>query len=39
MIKGTAIEKARFGKHIITTSVEHPAVYESMKQLETLGWK
>src|SRR5699024_6751495 len=28
VIKGTAIEKARFGKHIITTSVEHPAVYE-----------
>lgn len=39
VIKGTAIEKARFGKHIITTSVEHPAVYESMKQLETLGWE
>lgn len=39
IIKGTAIEKARFGKHIITTSVEHPAVYESMKQLESLGWE
>ena len=38
-IKGTAIEKARFGKHIITTTVEHPAVYESMKQLEMLGWE
>lgn len=39
VIKGTAIEKARFGKHIITTTVEHPAVYESMKQLEMLGWE
>lgn len=39
VIKGTAIEKARFGKHIITTSVEHPAVSESMKQLEMLGWE
>ena len=25
-IKGTAIEKQRFGKHLITSSVEHPAV-------------
>lgn len=39
VIKGTAMEKARFGKHVITTSVEHPAVYESMKQLEMLGWE
>jgi len=38
-IKGTAIEKARFGQHIITSSVEHPAVYETMKQLEDLGWE
>lgn len=38
-IKGTAIEKERFGKHIITTNIEHPAVYESMKQLEKLGWE
>src|SRR5690625_4861078 len=38
-IKGTALEKKRFGKHIITSTVEHPAVYESMKQLEALGWE
>ncbi len=38
-IKGTAIEKARFGKHLITSSVEHPAVRETMKQLEQLGWE
>lgn len=37
-IKGTAFEKQRYGKHIITSTVEHPAVYESMKQLETFGW-
>lgn len=38
-IKGTAIEKERFGKHLITSSVEHPAVYETMQQLEQLGWE
>lgn len=38
-IKGTAIEKIRYGKHIITTTVEHPAVLETMKQLEDLGWQ
>ena len=39
VIKGTAIEKMQYGKHIITTSVEHPAVFETMKQLEILGWE
>lgn len=38
-IKGTAIEKMRYGKHLVTTSVEHPAVKESMDQLEQLGFK
>lgn len=38
-IKGTAFEKARFGKHLITTTVEHPAVYETMQQLEEFGWE
>lgn len=38
-IKGTAFEKERFGKHLITTSVEHPAVKETMKQLESWGWE
>lgn len=37
-IKGTALEKERFGKHLITSSVEHPAVHETMKQLEGQGW-
>lgn len=39
VIKGTALEKIRFGKHIITTSVEHPAVYETMEQLASFGWE
>lgn len=38
-IKGTALEKERFGKHLITSSVEHPAVHETMKQLERQGWE
>lgn len=38
-IKGTAIEKMRYGKHLITTSIEHPAVKESMAQLEQLGFE
>ncbi|MFD1484067.1 cysteine desulfurase family protein [Lacticaseibacillus baoqingensis] len=39
VIKGTAIEKRPFGKHLITTQVEHPAVINSMKQLESLGFE
>lgn len=38
IIKGTAMEKRMFGRHIITTSIEHPAVRNSMKQLEALGF-
>lgn len=38
VIKGTAIEKRPFGKHLITTQVEHPAVINTMKQLEELGF-
>ncbi|GEK87964.1 cysteine desulfurase family protein [Alkalibacterium putridalgicola] len=37
-IKGTAIEKMDYGRHIITSSTEHPAVIQSMEQLEALGW-
>jgi len=37
-IKGTAIEKRQFGKHVITTAVEHPAVKESVGQLKMLGF-
>lgn len=39
VIKGTAIEKRAFGKHLITTSVEHAAVRNSFEQLEQLGYE
>lgn len=39
VIKGTAMEKMQFGKHLITSQVEHPAVINSMKQLERLGFE
>lgn len=38
VIKGTAIEKRAFGKHLITTSVEHAAVKNSFEQLRQLGY-
>ena len=38
VIKGTAIAKYEFGKHIITSSVEHAAVRNAMAQLEELGF-
>jgi len=37
-IKGTAYALKRFGKHIITTKVEHPSVLETYKQLEKEGY-
>lgn len=38
VIKGTAFEKRQFGRHLITTAIEHPAVINTMKQLEQLGF-
>lgn len=38
VLKGTAIEKRDFGKHIILSSIEHPAVSETGKQLAELGF-
>lgn len=38
-IKGTAIEKHIYGRHLITSSVEHPAVINTMRQLEKLGFE
>lgn len=38
VIKGTAIEKQAFGKHVILSSIEHPAVRESAEQLAKLGF-
>ncbi|NTU22533.1 cysteine desulfurase [Brevibacillus sp. HB1.2] len=37
-IKGIAFQYQNRGKHIITTQVEHPAVYDVCKQLEGLGF-
>lgn len=39
VLKGTAMEKAPFGKHIITSQIEHGAVKNSAKQLERLGFE
>ncbi|MEG0732340.1 MAG: cysteine desulfurase family protein [Vagococcus sp.] len=39
VLKGTAIEKRPFGNHIIISSVEHPSVTETAKQLESLGFE
>ncbi|GAB6092448.1 cysteine desulfurase family protein [Furfurilactobacillus curtus] len=39
VVKGTAMEKRAFGRHIITSSVEHPAVHNSMEQLTQLGYE
>lgn len=39
VIKGTAIEKAAYGKHLITSAIEHPAVSKTMQQLEKLGFE
>lgn len=39
IIKGTAFAKHEFGKHIITSAIEHPAVLNTMAQLEKLGFE
>lgn len=39
VIKGTALEKSFYGKHLITTKIEHPAVTNTMKQLEKEGFE
>lgn len=38
VIKGTAMAKYMHGKHLITSSIEHPAVLSTMAQLERLGF-
>ncbi|MFI3213395.1 MAG: cysteine desulfurase family protein [Eubacteriales bacterium] len=35
---GTALANKRMGNHIITTSIEHPAVLQTMHYLESLGF-
>jgi len=37
-IKGVAWQYQSRGKHIVTTQVEHPSVYDVCKQLEELGF-
>ncbi|WP_010099198.1 cysteine desulfurase family protein [Ornithinibacillus scapharcae] len=37
-IKGIALQHQARGKHIITTEIEHPSVYEACKSLESLGF-
>lgn len=39
IMKGIAIEKQAFGKHIIISGIEHPAVSETAAQLEKLGFE
>ena len=39
VIKGVAFEKAQFGKHIIVSNVEHPAVKESALWLKSQGFE
>lgn len=36
---GCALANQRTGKHLITTAIEHPAVYEPLLFLETLGYE
>lgn len=38
-IKGAAFGHKKKGKHIITTMIEHPAVYTTCKQLESYGYE
>ena len=39
VIKGVAFEKAQFGKHIIVSAIEHPAVKESAIWLKSQGFE
>ncbi len=39
VIKGVAFERAHLGKHIIVTSIEHPAVKESALWLRSQGFE
>jgi len=38
-IKGTAMQHRNRGRHMITTEIEHPSIYEAYKQLEQLGFE
>lgn len=38
-IKGIALRYKKRGKHLITTTIEHPSVIEAFKALESLGFE
>lgn len=38
-VKGVALQNISKGKHIITSVIEHPAIYTTCKQLEKYGWE
>ncbi len=38
-IKGVAERFRNRGRHLITTEVEHPSVYQAFRQLEERGWR
>lgn len=38
-VKGIALQNIEKGKHIITSVIEHPAIYTTCKQLEKFGWE
>lgn len=38
-VKGIALQNIEKGKHIITSVIEHPAIYTTCKQLEKYGWE
>lgn len=39
ILKGVAFEKAPYGKHIIVSNIEHPAIKESAAWLKTQGFE
>ena len=39
ILKGVALEKAPYGKHIIVSDIEHPAIKESAAWLKTQGFE
>ncbi|ULO08847.1 cysteine desulfurase [Paenibacillus sp. 19GGS1-52] len=38
-VKGAALQYEGRGRHIVTTEIEHPSVYESCVQLQKRGWE
>ena len=38
-IKGIVMANSRFGNHIITSQIEHPAVINSCRSLEKIGFR